>query len=758
MIINFANLGGGGGGGTSDYSQLTNKPSINGVTLNGNQSSSDLGITSEALEAVTQIPSGASVGDVYAISTSGQIGYGWEEIEGGYAFNMSLNPASGSAYVEIGQFVGTSDDTIVYIHSNTDDVNWPGYCSAFGDAIKKGFIKTFDFDGGTARVNYYDYDRIEFTFEGTNVPTLQNPIASASTTVVDKKAVQVEDLNGQLGHFNYGSSYQGRYEHIMFWLEENGKKDFIPNTVVALQHYYEIYIKLFTNETGKFCIDYSEDSGVTWEHYLENCDIPTSEPDYYPLELTDPNNKSMYFKAWMAAGDGNYGIHLRSNKSMWIDNNNIPYGITVKPLIKEGDSYESLSSLPQINGVELKGNKSTDDLNIRLSSLDFSVKNLQSFTYSADGSDVSGQTGFVIDWDGASDIDFQAEAKRTYGWSGEQYLNTPYYSGGTWFNVNDWVSNNNTFAILPDGNVFIKCANTGDRTYKFDGNYSGSTELNYIDSIQGAALGTLQLAQSSKEVNSMIRFDNGNTNGTVTFSASTGDVVALDISLEFGTYYFITGGTINGVALVQDRDFLSGELSDGLSVVKTYQNYAAIYDLGHNISIWDDTYQSKTVSITNVERTAGDGQDYFIDYSFTPKDVDSYDAFQYNGYTWDKLVKEYELPAPAVGETWIPFVASGFTFVRQDFNGAGQYGVECGGDAKSYVEITADGNLSYVTWGSAINLGNGIWVNTPLNGDLGYVYWWVKDGKVYTKVSGNKIIAAFKDDNIGTNPEGCLPV
>ena len=33
-----------GGGGTSDYSQLNNKPSINGVTLNGNKTTSELGI------------------------------------------------------------------------------------------------------------------------------------------------------------------------------------------------------------------------------------------------------------------------------------------------------------------------------------------------------------------------------------------------------------------------------------------------------------------------------------------------------------------------------------------------------------------------------------------------------------------------------------------------------------------------------------------------------------------------------------------
>lgn len=41
-----AHSSGGGGGGTSDYSQLSNKPSINGVTLNGNKTSTDLHLNS----------------------------------------------------------------------------------------------------------------------------------------------------------------------------------------------------------------------------------------------------------------------------------------------------------------------------------------------------------------------------------------------------------------------------------------------------------------------------------------------------------------------------------------------------------------------------------------------------------------------------------------------------------------------------------------------------------------------------------------
>lgn len=44
FYIKNGEAGGGGGGGTSDYNDLTNKPSINNVTLTGNKTTSDLGI------------------------------------------------------------------------------------------------------------------------------------------------------------------------------------------------------------------------------------------------------------------------------------------------------------------------------------------------------------------------------------------------------------------------------------------------------------------------------------------------------------------------------------------------------------------------------------------------------------------------------------------------------------------------------------------------------------------------------------------
>ena len=39
--------GGGGGGGTTDYTDLDNKPSIEGITLSGNKTAADLGLQNE---------------------------------------------------------------------------------------------------------------------------------------------------------------------------------------------------------------------------------------------------------------------------------------------------------------------------------------------------------------------------------------------------------------------------------------------------------------------------------------------------------------------------------------------------------------------------------------------------------------------------------------------------------------------------------------------------------------------------------------
>ena len=60
----IAKYGGGSGSGTTNYNDLTNKPSINGITLTGNKTSADLGIN--AIIPSTE-PTNKVVGSIWLI-------------------------------------------------------------------------------------------------------------------------------------------------------------------------------------------------------------------------------------------------------------------------------------------------------------------------------------------------------------------------------------------------------------------------------------------------------------------------------------------------------------------------------------------------------------------------------------------------------------------------------------------------------------------------------------------------------------------
>lgn len=91
---------GGGGGGTSDYNQLTNQPQINGTTLIGNKSASDLGLASTADLAGKQ--DALTAGDYIAID-DGEIGV-----------NRYVNPAGDIVYRAV-----TVNATTAYVDKYT---------------------------------------------------------------------------------------------------------------------------------------------------------------------------------------------------------------------------------------------------------------------------------------------------------------------------------------------------------------------------------------------------------------------------------------------------------------------------------------------------------------------------------------------------------------------------------------------------------------------------------------------------------------
>ncbi len=64
--VDLPTIAGGGGGGTNNYNELLNKPQINGTTLSGNKTSSDLGLATDAQGALadTALQPGDNISDL----------------------------------------------------------------------------------------------------------------------------------------------------------------------------------------------------------------------------------------------------------------------------------------------------------------------------------------------------------------------------------------------------------------------------------------------------------------------------------------------------------------------------------------------------------------------------------------------------------------------------------------------------------------------------------------------------------------------
>lgn len=105
----------GGGGGTSDYTDLENKPSINGVTLTGNKTTSDLGITASFDNVITlnTVPAGDEE-EAVAITDE-------DDIDTLEAFNTYIvaNPTSLPSYVRLGNYAYKSIIQISMNGNNT---------------------------------------------------------------------------------------------------------------------------------------------------------------------------------------------------------------------------------------------------------------------------------------------------------------------------------------------------------------------------------------------------------------------------------------------------------------------------------------------------------------------------------------------------------------------------------------------------------------------------------------------------------------
>lgn len=100
--------GGGGGGGTSNYSELSNKPQINGVTLDGNKTSEDLGVNTTQ----TLLYSGNSLEQSIQLSES------WSDYDALYI--LAEDDTSGDVFIISSLYLTDDIDTDYRIGASTD--------------------------------------------------------------------------------------------------------------------------------------------------------------------------------------------------------------------------------------------------------------------------------------------------------------------------------------------------------------------------------------------------------------------------------------------------------------------------------------------------------------------------------------------------------------------------------------------------------------------------------------------------------------
>jgi hypothetical protein len=100
LCVKTVSLGGGGGGGSSDYSDLSNKPKINNVTLSGNKTGADLGLLSNTATGDNSL---TILGTASTYSGAVNVGTYSEAYQSGVAIGTGAKAQGSNNSIAIGQ-------------------------------------------------------------------------------------------------------------------------------------------------------------------------------------------------------------------------------------------------------------------------------------------------------------------------------------------------------------------------------------------------------------------------------------------------------------------------------------------------------------------------------------------------------------------------------------------------------------------------------------------------------------------------------
>ena len=164
-------IGGGGGGGstgTTNYNNLTNKPSINGTTLSGNKTSTELGVYGTGNEPPYPVTSVNGQTGAVTINTDGKV--------------TSVNGQTGDVMLNA-ESVGALPSTTKIPSATSDLTNDSGYITAAGAPVqsvagKTGVVTLTKADVGLGNVD--------------NTSDANKPISTATQTALNEKLDKTE--------------------------------------------------------------------------------------------------------------------------------------------------------------------------------------------------------------------------------------------------------------------------------------------------------------------------------------------------------------------------------------------------------------------------------------------------------------------------------------------------------------------------------------------------------------------------------------
>lgn len=188
----------GGGGGTSDYDDLTNKPKINSVTLSGNNSLSDLGITSPTPEVFFAVYGTSSVQDIENALNANKIVFC--VIEGQYDFEIyPLAYCINEQDDHYALFERIDGDTIHVVEC--DGSTWSTDSASFYQFPSGGIPKT-DLDNGVqASLGKADSALQSFTETDPTVPSWAKAANKPSYSASEVGAVASSQGVAHAGEF-----------------------------------------------------------------------------------------------------------------------------------------------------------------------------------------------------------------------------------------------------------------------------------------------------------------------------------------------------------------------------------------------------------------------------------------------------------------------------------------------------------------------------------------------------------------------------